>query len=144
MIRRPPRSTRTYTLFPYTTLFRSHPDAHLVAHHLLIADIEQFGDAREIRVEAAALIEHDQQNPDHQQRDGDVHRDADRAHPSRRDQGDEADREDDIERRKRRWIGAHAANLAVDPPAFTNSDLPRFSRPQIGRASRRERVWQSE
>src|SRR3546814_8403209 len=24
MIRRPPRSTRTYTLFPYTTLFRSH------------------------------------------------------------------------------------------------------------------------
>src|SRR3546814_17774360 len=26
MIRRPPRSTRTYTLFPYTTLFRSHVD----------------------------------------------------------------------------------------------------------------------
>src|SRR3546814_12763562 len=26
MIRRPPRSTRTYTLFPYTTLFRSLPD----------------------------------------------------------------------------------------------------------------------
>src|SRR3546814_10810447 len=26
MIRRPPRSTRTYTLFPYTTLFRSFPD----------------------------------------------------------------------------------------------------------------------
>src|SRR3546814_18583573 len=26
MIRRPPRSTRTYTLFPYTTLFRS-PDS---------------------------------------------------------------------------------------------------------------------
>src|SRR3546814_7162653 len=43
MLRRPPRSTRTYTLFPYTTLFRSvglqaalaHSDlgrkAHLVA-----------------------------------------------------------------------------------------------------------------
>src|SRR3546814_2123492 len=28
MIRRPPRSTRTDTLFPYTTLFRSHTDAH--------------------------------------------------------------------------------------------------------------------
>src|SRR3546814_20807090 len=30
MIRRPPRSTRTDTLFPYTTLFRSrnHPGAH--------------------------------------------------------------------------------------------------------------------
>src|SRR3546814_8203478 len=27
MIRRPPRSTRTYTLFPYTTLFRSLLDA---------------------------------------------------------------------------------------------------------------------
>src|SRR3546814_1741815 len=29
MIRRPPRSTRTDTLFPYTTLFRSRPDAHI-------------------------------------------------------------------------------------------------------------------
>src|SRR3546814_1387352 len=28
MIRRPPRSTRTDTLFPYTTLFRSHAGAH--------------------------------------------------------------------------------------------------------------------
>src|SRR3546814_3472075 len=27
MIRRPPRSTRTDTLFPYTTLFRSRPEA---------------------------------------------------------------------------------------------------------------------
>src|SRR3546814_14772321 len=26
MVRRPPRSTRTYTLFPYTTLFRSVGD----------------------------------------------------------------------------------------------------------------------
>src|SRR3546814_6069628 len=30
MIRRPPRSTRTDTLFPYTTLFRSHPPAYLI------------------------------------------------------------------------------------------------------------------
>src|SRR3546814_5513650 len=29
MIRRPPRSTRTDTLFPYTTLFRSHHREHL-------------------------------------------------------------------------------------------------------------------
>src|SRR3546814_964950 len=28
MIRRPPGSTRTYTLFPYTTLFRSSPFPH--------------------------------------------------------------------------------------------------------------------
>src|SRR3546814_12973495 len=30
MIRRPPRSTRTDTLFPYTTLFRSHADGHVL------------------------------------------------------------------------------------------------------------------
>src|SRR3546814_14527396 len=30
MIRRPPRSTRTDTLFPYTTLFRSQLDAQRV------------------------------------------------------------------------------------------------------------------
>src|SRR3546814_5964934 len=29
MIRRPPRSTRTDTLFPYTTLFRSRLGAHI-------------------------------------------------------------------------------------------------------------------
>src|SRR3546814_2328038 len=29
MIRRPPRSTRTDTLFPYTTLFRSRDEAYL-------------------------------------------------------------------------------------------------------------------
>src|SRR3546814_13990869 len=32
MLRRPPRSTRTDTLFPYTTLFRSHGRAVLQAH----------------------------------------------------------------------------------------------------------------
>src|SRR3546814_15843740 len=31
MIRRPPRSTRTDTLFPYTTLFRSNPDGMIVS-----------------------------------------------------------------------------------------------------------------
>src|SRR3546814_12763067 len=31
MIRRPPRSTRTDTLFPYTTLFRSHREQHRLA-----------------------------------------------------------------------------------------------------------------
>src|SRR3546814_6797866 len=32
MIRRPPRSTRTDTLFPYTTLFRSADARHRVRH----------------------------------------------------------------------------------------------------------------
>src|SRR3546814_15295416 len=31
MIRRPPRSTRTDTLFPYTTLFRSSGDSEIAA-----------------------------------------------------------------------------------------------------------------
>src|SRR3546814_20771117 len=39
MIRRPPRSTRTDTLFPYTTLFRS-------GHRLLAGDRGQFGRRR--------------------------------------------------------------------------------------------------
>src|SRR3546814_13920053 len=34
MIRRPPRSTRTATLFPYTTLFRSGVAAALSAEHI--------------------------------------------------------------------------------------------------------------
>src|SRR3546814_15256412 len=37
MVRRPPRSTRTYTLFPYTTLFRSpmitNPSAQMRHDH---------------------------------------------------------------------------------------------------------------
>src|SRR3546814_11093194 len=32
ILRRPPRSTRTDTLFPYTTLFRSHPQAGRTTH----------------------------------------------------------------------------------------------------------------
>src|SRR3546814_6033036 len=37
MIRRPPRSTRTYTLFPYTTLFRSQENFMDILSHLLAA-----------------------------------------------------------------------------------------------------------
>src|SRR3546814_7066527 len=43
MIRRPPRSTRTDTLFPYTTLFRS--DGHDLDH--LIPVLENVRDAAE-------------------------------------------------------------------------------------------------
>src|SRR3546814_10934731 len=48
MIRRPPRATRTATLFPYTTLFRSaglKPGMRLSAAHALLSDV--------------ALVEHD-------------------------------------------------------------------------------------
>src|SRR3546814_6336837 len=37
MIRRPPISTRTYTLFPYTTLFRSRGHASLGLQDLALA-----------------------------------------------------------------------------------------------------------
>src|SRR3546814_4528570 len=49
MIRRPPRSTRTDTLFPYTTLFRSQVGATAV----LIKRAD--GDLTEIRKNAAAV-----------------------------------------------------------------------------------------
>src|SRR3546814_9914971 len=39
MIRRPPRSTRTYTLFPYTTLFRSHLELGLDDCAALFVDL---------------------------------------------------------------------------------------------------------
>src|SRR3546814_15147742 len=43
MIRRPPRSTRTDTLFPYTTLFRSDPGATLSSPRLrtLLEELRQ-------------------------------------------------------------------------------------------------------
>src|SRR3546814_8408740 len=48
MIRRPPRSTRTDTLFPYTTLFRSRGsgfDQHIVADRLQPRGV---GEARDL------------------------------------------------------------------------------------------------
>src|SRR3546814_12472629 len=36
MIRRPPRSTRTDTLFPYTTLFRSQYKMHDIFSHIVL------------------------------------------------------------------------------------------------------------
>src|SRR3546814_16974443 len=43
MIRRPPRSTRTDTRFPYTTLFRSEEDAAEEAAAAIAALDDQFG-----------------------------------------------------------------------------------------------------
>src|SRR3546814_1373657 len=54
MIRRPPRSTRTDTLFPYTTLFRSLGGAH---HHAPGAEA-----ALDVVVQGAALA---QRHADH-------------------------------------------------------------------------------
>src|SRR3546814_2335620 len=54
MIRRPPRSTRTDTLFPYTTLFRSGVDAGLAG--LLVLQ-QQVGHAAVGRHHEHAVIE---------------------------------------------------------------------------------------
>src|SRR3546814_1523597 len=51
MIRRPPRSTRTDTLFPYTTLFRSQPtwaDLCVLRCYSTLEQAEQLGFRRHI------------------------------------------------------------------------------------------------
>src|SRR3546814_7446852 len=58
MIRRPPSSKRTDTLFPYTTLFRSDADAGLeTRHRILLADAAD--ERGERRVGAARRLERD-------------------------------------------------------------------------------------
>src|SRR3546814_18426938 len=46
MIRRPPRSTRTDTLFPYTTLFRSAATGQVFAHRFELGRGEAIGIGR--------------------------------------------------------------------------------------------------
>src|SRR3546814_18456724 len=55
MIRRPPRSTRTDTLFPYTTLFRSQCLAPVMARHARQPPRQQRTDADGERAEQPAL-----------------------------------------------------------------------------------------
>src|SRR3546814_13336541 len=67
MIRRPPRSTRTYTLFPYTTLFRSHAIFVLphIAHDIVPAGCRIIVAAVEVRLAAGDLgriVEHPRKN----------------------------------------------------------------------------------
>src|SRR3546814_20951039 len=52
MIRRPPRSTRTDTLFPYTTLFRS---LKLRSDNLTIADVSTAVSAQNAQVSAGQI-----------------------------------------------------------------------------------------
>src|SRR3546814_5494605 len=55
MIRRPPRSTRTDTLFPYTTLFRSRLTFHDQRVRIRRVDVRQFNRAIEARADRADL-----------------------------------------------------------------------------------------
>src|SRR3546814_1207304 len=61
MIRRPPRSTRTDTLFPYTTLFRSHVVDVRVQHRGQVQRLDHvravLARQREIGFEAVFAVE---------------------------------------------------------------------------------------
>src|SRR3546814_15954556 len=78
MIRRPPRSTRTDTLFPYTTLFRSRYASAFalvrcefecfvrgawIHHRATDEEIEQFVEKDEIKPKIWQLIEALEQHP---------------------------------------------------------------------------------
>src|SRR3546814_11061330 len=55
MIRRPPRSTRTDTLFPYTTLFRSPIADNLISRELVKRNISARYDIAEIGLRTQRL-----------------------------------------------------------------------------------------
>src|SRR3546814_6176978 len=57
MIRRPPRSTRTDTLFPYTTLFRSIFPV-IIAPYKVSADCQNFKFLNKRLTDAARYLEH--------------------------------------------------------------------------------------
>src|SRR3546814_4273476 len=75
MIRRPPRSTRTDTLFPYTTLVRSHHELlaeqlhrrerRLADHRLARTADHRFEQAQRVRL-AAHRIEHQRRRAERQ------------------------------------------------------------------------------
>src|SRR3546814_1440783 len=71
MIRRPPRSTRTDTLFPYTTLFRSAIDAALRLRHIL--RLGRAGTELDGHIAVAVLIAHGDDLTAFEAQDGDGH-----------------------------------------------------------------------
>src|SRR3546814_16128876 len=70
MIRRPPRSTRTDTLFPYTTLFRSTVDPHKLGYLPYGAGAFICRDHRAVALlaEAADYVFHDTRTDDYHAR----------------------------------------------------------------------------
>src|SRR3546814_9114153 len=61
MIRRPPRATRTYTLFPYTTLFRSRGSISEIEFQ---SAVRRKGDAHRDFGCAGAMMDRDSPLPD--------------------------------------------------------------------------------
>src|SRR3546814_20986941 len=79
MIRRPPRSTRTDTLFPYTTLFRSHGSP-------LMREIRrlQLSDAQDDAIDAVSVKHHAEQRELFKRR-RDLHRGFAKLDPTAKD-----------------------------------------------------------
>src|SRR3546814_10282053 len=63
MIRRPPRSTRTDTLFPYTTLFRSARDRGFIFERRVLF-LGELGEAQPVMREHR-LVRGDQRSEEH-------------------------------------------------------------------------------
>src|SRR3546814_5234228 len=67
MIRRPPRSTRTDTLFPYTTLFRSLLADHFIQSRERIGRLDRHRHQRD-RIAGDRLVRRKRLDRDHRQR----------------------------------------------------------------------------
>src|SRR3546814_11164067 len=103
MIRRPPRSTRTDTLFPYTTLFRSEGNSDLLHVENSLARI------------ASDLVLVDQCN------EHDAARNLDRTAQAARIHGTYGCGD-----RFRKLLGAHPAEIAAHGPDGRLGKLPRI------------------
>src|SRR3546814_15423303 len=103
MIRRPPRSTRTDTLFPYTTLFRSvdrEIDVERLTLEPVVPVVKTRGrDPVAQPVEIAPDIGVEQRRPDIDEADIGLHHRGREAEREQRQRGDRAE-QDDIGDRK--------------------------------------------
>src|SRR3546814_11511314 len=125
MIRRPPRSTRTDTLFPYTTLFRSACNDHHVLRARLV------GDEREVGWVGLGFVtgrDHDDDALIGRARDGADERGAGRSTAQRKVDDLCAVLDSDVDCRR---------NVGV-----IMAETGRIAGSEIGRASCRERVWE--
>src|SRR3546814_20485698 len=114
MIRRPPRSTRTDTLFPYTTLFLSLAPFQTVftqsRHGLTFNARADFRSHRDTRAPHASSVS------------------------SRRSAF--------LQPTRHKLLSRSAGNFENSSSALVSLDLPGFNSIEIGRASCRERVGQ--
>src|SRR3546814_21119376 len=125
-IRRPPRATRTDTLFPYTTLFRSNGARQA-------ADVD--GEAFEAFDEIGEMLAREQRgrtykrdlNPRHRGDEGGAERDLGLAEP-------DVAADEPVHRAARRHVGEHVADRAVLIVGFLIGEA------EIGRAAGRGRV----